>query len=110
MSANAARKIRKLWYMTAVVHDHSCCLYHLLNEGGVLYLSFPITTSTRSLTYFNAHRVINYESSLRMLKDVGFVIKDFSFVDDGGAFFKSITLDSPLPKLTYGLGIYVLTR
>ena len=85
-------------------------LYHLLNVGGVLYLSFPITTASPSLLYFNAHRVINYESSLLVLQDVGFVIKDFSFVDDGGKFFKSHPLDFELPRMNYGLGIYTLTR
>ncbi len=85
-------------------------LYKLLNVDGTLYLSFPITTSSRSLLYFNAHRVINHDSSLVMLRNIGFIIQSFSFVDDDGKFFENIPLGSVPSKMIYGLGIYTLTR
>lgn len=85
-------------------------LFRLLSPGGTLYLSFPITTTTKSLVYFNAHRVINLSHALSLFNELSFIVQSFSFVDDRGFFFKNASFEAAMPHMTYGLGIFTLSR
>ncbi len=81
----------------------------LLESGGVLYLSFPI--SNRERVEFNAHRVFHPESVFAWPGSEKLQLEEFSWVDDHGDFHESsstrLAIDA---NLTYGCGIYIFRK
>lgn len=85
-------------------------LYKMLAKDGILYFSVPIGEQRIE---FNAHRVFSISYLLEMFADK-FVIKSFSYVDDGGELHKDIELSIDLIKsncnCNYGCGIFELVK
>jgi len=81
-------------------------LKEIVSDGGKLYLSVPIGREER--VEFNAHRVYNIKTILRLLKDWKLI--SFSFVDDNGELHKNINIQTIDLKNTYqlkwGCGIF----
>ena len=79
-------------------------LARVLAPGGRLYLSVPVG---RERVCFNAHRVFDPTHIVSSL--TGLVCREFSVVDDGGAF---IEFADPIGfrQLDYGCGMYVFEK
>lgn len=84
----------------------------LLAKGGVLYLSFPISSQSR--IEFNAHRVISIAEAYEIFVDAGLTVIDFAYVDDKGDLNEVNSLDSidivNSYDLHYGCGIWTLVH
>ena len=97
-------------HLKAVKH-----LSSLLAPGGLLYLSFPI--SSKSRIEYNAHRVISLAESVEIFNQNNLVVKDFAYVDDWGGLVlpmkNSSISDIDLENsygLQYGCGLWTLSK
>lgn len=85
-------------------------LRRMLNPGGKLYLSTPI--STRQRIEFNAHRVFQLPYLLNLLSPL-FELDSFAYVGDDGLLYTNQDVMSKAAKNTFGLrygcGIFELT-
>ena len=84
----------------------------LLAKGGVIYLSFPISSQSR--IEFNAHRVLSIAEAYAIFAEVGLTVTDFAYVDDHGYLHQLNSLDRidvvNSYGLHYGCGIWTLTH
>lgn len=82
-------------------------LVHLLQPGGVLYLSTPMGPQR---TEFNAHRVLSPRYVLQLASRHSLSLIGFSYVDDAGDFHGTVEIDDAgLDShfgCVYGCGIY----
>jgi len=84
-------------------------LLRLTKTGGTLYLSVPIG---RPAVEFNAHRVLDPVEVIRWCDRQAFV-RDFSFVDDGGALHGGVPVEkiaAACGNLRFGCGIYEIQK
>jgi len=88
-------------------------LVRIIKKGGTLYISFPIGTQRIE---FDAHRVFSVEYALKMFKDVGLELSNFSYVNDSGD-LKFVNLDKMSSRdinknfnCKYGCGIFELKK
>ena len=81
----------------------------VLEKGGKFYLSFPIATQDE--IHFNAHRIFNYKSILKIpiIKNL-MVLERFDYIDDEGDLHLNINLKNFKKKLSYGCGIYTFKK
>jgi hypothetical protein len=81
-------------------------LYKMLQQNGILYLSFPIGTERIE---FNTHRVFAIKTVIEWAKS-RFELTGFSYVDDKGDLHENVILDdhalSDSLGLRYGCGIF----
>ena len=82
-------------------------LCRLLSEDGHLYLSVPVSGSTR--VEFNAHRVFEAGEPICWAKDKGLELVRFDMVDDNGDLHLEVGIESALDQ-RYGCGIYTFKR
>jgi len=84
-------------------------MLRMLTQGGILYVSFPI--SWVSGVHFNAHRVFlpnellswpSPKCSIELIR--------FDFVDDSGDLHLNIKMDSVPRSTVYGCGIYTIMK
>jgi hypothetical protein len=84
-------------------------LVQMLEKGGTLYISFPISSDER--VEFNAHRVFNPLSILGWKGSESLSLKDFAYVDDSGDVHKDTSPQVAADeKLIYGCGIYTFEK
>jgi len=82
----------------------------LLKAQGSYYLSVPIG---QERVEFNAHRVFDPISLVRLAATTGLVLKDFAWVEPGEALVDSINPEKDmltLSKLQYALGIFTFIK
>lgn len=100
-------KVNPVGHIQAIRH-----LSLLLSEGGMLYISFPI--SSKSRVEFNAHRVISIPEAHAIFEEMNLSIIDFAYVDDAGDLHKVGNTESidvfNTYNLRYGCGIWTLTH
>lgn len=81
----------------------------MLKVGGRFYISFPIGKSNE--VHFNAHRVFHPKDVLSWAIDPGAVtLKRFDYVDDAGKIHLDVNLESNMPNVVHGCGIYTLEK
>jgi hypothetical protein len=84
-------------------------LVQMLEPGGYLYISFPI--STKNSVIFNAHRVFHPRDILSWPGcEDSLALARFDYVDDDGNLHQKVDLLSSSPVLNYGCGIYTFTK
>lgn len=84
-------------------------LIQMLEKGGTLYISFPISSDER--VEFNAHRVFNPLSILGWKASESVSLKDFAYVDDYGDVHKDTSPQVAADeKLIYGCGTYTFEK
>lgn len=84
-------------------------LVDMLKPGGILYLSFPI--SSKNEVHFNAHRVFHPADILSWpLNNARLALERFDYVDDDGNLYQDRKLDGTLPNFVYGCGIYTFRK
>jgi hypothetical protein len=91
-------------------NGHILAFNNLLNfvkSGGVFYLSFPISNSSK--VYFNRERVMA-PTDLLSWSDNAFEVEKFDYVDDKGNLHLNQDLNDFIPRLDYGCGIYTLRK
>ena len=91
-------------------HGHILAFNKLLNflkPGGVFYVSFPISNTSK--VFFNRERVIA-PMELLSWSEYSFQVERFDYVDDMGNLHLNQELNEFLPKLDYGCGIYTLRK
>jgi hypothetical protein len=82
----------------------------LLHPGGTFYLSTPIG---RERVEFNAHRVFDPRSIIRLAESQGLTLQQLTIVGAGGKVQEvAPTLEKleALAGATYNLGIFVFTK
>ena len=81
----------------------------LLTEKGKFYLSFPI--SSKDEVHFNAHRVFNAKSILKIpiIKNL-MTLERFDYVDDNGDLHLNVNLKNFKKQLKFGCGIYTFIK
>jgi len=82
-------------------------LLGFVKPDGLLYLSFPISNSTK--VYFNRERIFE-PTELLSWSDQSFKIERFDYVDDEGNLHLNQDLFGQLPKFDYGCGIYTIKK
>lgn len=75
-------------------------LQRIISEGGSLYLSTPVG---RERTCFNAHRVFDPQTILRMFNELALV--EFSYVDDNGNLHENAIFTNAASE-EYGCGLF----
>jgi hypothetical protein len=84
-------------------------LVKMLKPGGVLYVSFPI--SSNSEVHFNAHRVFQPREILTWSTgDHRLDLVRFDFVDDSGGLHTNVNIETFDSYLAYGCGIYTFRK
>ena len=84
-------------------------LVNLLNEGGILYISFPIGSADQ--VHFNAHRVFHPHTILSINCIVReMVLLRFDYVDDDGDLHQDVSIDDAIGRVKYGCGIYTFKK
>lgn len=80
-------------------------LFEMLKPDGILYLGVPI--ASKSLTYFNAHRVFSPKDIISMLPPkYDIEIVRFDYIDDDGNIIFDCNVDDIPEGLCYGCGIF----
>lgn len=82
----------------------------LLQPGGTFYLSTPIG---RERVEFNANRVFDPRSIIRLAESHGFVLRQLTVIERGGVVREVLAIPDTLQALaeaTYNLGIFVFTK
>ena len=84
-------------------------LVEILNEGGVLYISFPIGANDE--VHFNAHRIFNPKSILKIdsINQKMELIR-FDWVDDNGDLHIKSNIENVGDNVKYGCGIYTFKK
>jgi len=81
----------------------------LLNKGGRLYISFPISRNNE--IHFNAHRVFNPLWILGHPEILAYMkLVRFDYVDDSGDLHLDVSPSSVEKSISYGCGIYTLEK
>ena len=82
----------------------------LLEEGGLLYVSFPIASESR--LEFNAHRVFSVEYAEDWFKSLKLKVVDFRYIGDDGYMADEYTnfRKNMNVNLSYGCGIWTLAK
>lgn len=81
----------------------------ILRIGGRAYVSFPI--GIKSEVHFNAHRVLHPLEILAWPEVCNCLrLQRFDFVDDSGVLHKNVDLESCMPTVSYGCGIYTFEK
>lgn len=83
-------------------------LLKMLKPGGVLYISFPISSTDQ--VHFNAHRVFRPDSILTWQPETPIELLSFSFVDDAGHLHREVRFDAVPAETRYGCGIYTFRK
>lgn len=84
-------------------------LVDMLKPKGILYLSFPIGKDNE--VHFNAHRVFKPMDVLSWpLEGSQLTLERFDYVDDEGDLHCNVALDSSVPEMSYGCGIYTFIK
>lgn len=84
-------------------------LVDMLKPGGTLYLSFPI--GKRNEVHFNAHRIFHPMDVLAWpLQRSRVTLERFDYVDDEGFLHCNVSLNSSVPEMSYGCGIYTFIK
>jgi SAM-dependent methyltransferase len=85
-------------------------IYKILQQGGRFYFSVPIG---RQRIEFNAHRVFSLKYLVNLFENK-YQIDSFSYVNDQGAFFENVNLntDNIITNFDchYGCGIFLLKK
>ncbi len=81
-------------------------LFSMVLPGGHLYLSVPIG---RQRIEFNAHRVFDPNTIIKVALENGFELSEFSFIDDNGDFHENVDI-IPAESCQYGCGCFLLRR
>ena len=92
-------------YVTGLIN-----MIKLLKPGGVFYLSVPIG---RERVEFNAHRVFNPQSLVRLGGANGLVLNDFTWIAEDFQVCQSLDVDidmEMMSKMNYALGIFTFTK
>lgn len=84
-------------------------LISLLKKNAILYISFPITSSTAKV-YFNAHRVFNYLEILSWPGSENLALQRFDLVDDRGDLYMNHDINNVTIEMNYGCGIYTFLK
>lgn len=84
-------------------------LVGLVQEGGRLYLSFPI--GLKDEVHFNAHRVLHPQTifTIPAIANQMYLLR-FDYVDDEGNLHLDSTPNEATGKVKYGCGIYTLEK
>lgn len=84
-------------------------LVDMLKPGGTLYISFPI--SKKNEVHFNAHRVFHPLDILSWpLDGASLTLQRFDYVDDQGDLHLDFSLESSVPSVVYGCGVYTFRK
>ena len=83
-------------------------LAKMLHRGGVLYVSFPIASTSE--VHFNAHRIFHPQEILDWAKDENLSLVRFDYVDDSGRLHTKESLINFDKSLIYGCGIYTFRK
>jgi hypothetical protein len=83
-------------------------LISMLEQGGSLYLSFPI--GRQNEVHFNAHRVFHPRDILNWQSSEDLSLERFDYIDDAGNLHQNINLLSKDINVTLGCGIYTFTK
>lgn len=84
-------------------------LIDLVEDGGTLYISFPIGKSDE--VQFNAHRVFHPHSILNIPEVASTMrLTRFDFVDDRGDLHLDQAVDAAVGQVKYGCGIYTFEK
>lgn len=85
-------------------------IHHILAAGGIFYFSVPIGPQRIE---FNAHRVFNITYLLEILNPM-FTLERFSYVDDRGDLFSTVSIDDKGAATNFGcifgVGIFELRK
>lgn len=82
----------------------------ILCQNGLFYLSVPIG---KERVEFNAHRIFNPTSLVRLAAENGLSLKDFAWIGPSRIFIQSLNVDQDmdeLGKLNYSLGIFTFVK
>ena len=82
-------------------------LVKMLEPGGMLYISFPISFSNQ--VHFNAHRFFHPTDILTWYQDGEMELLRFDYVDDRGSLHKNIDVHASF-RVRNGCGIYSLRK
>jgi hypothetical protein len=83
-------------------------LIDMLEQGGSLYLSFPI--GLQNEVHFNAHRVFHPRDVLTWRSSKDLSLERFDYVDDAGNLHQNINLLGKDINVTLGCGIYTFKK
>ncbi len=86
-------------------------LYNLLDKGGKLYLSFPISSTSR--IEFNAHRVFHFKDIFNWITKLNISdlkLISFDLIDDNSKLLINQDLDNILNHINFGCGIYTFKK
>lgn len=84
-------------------------LLKMIKPGGMLYISFPI--GTRAEVHFNAHRIFHPQDILSWGEaGTNFDVVRFDYVDDQGAVHQKVDLNSFVPQMKFGCGVYSIRK
>ncbi len=84
-------------------------LIAMLEENGILYISFPIAKSDE--IYFNAHRVFHPKSILKnQIIKSKMQLVSFDYVDEMGDLHLNSNLDRVSRSIVFGCGIYTFKK
>ena len=86
-------------------------LYSLLDNGGKMYVSFPISSVRR--IEFNAHRVFHYKDILNWITKLNIndlKLISFDLIDDNSKLHINQDLDKVLNYINFGCGIYTFKK
>ena len=89
-------KVMKDGYKVAIKN-----LINITSEGGVIYVSVPISNNQR--IEFNSYRVFNIKTFLKEFEDLKLI--SFSYVDDEGDLHKDVKINGEI-DCNYGCGIF----
>lgn len=83
----------------------------IVKQGGKFYFSVPIG---KQRIEFNAHRIFSVQYLLDLLKENGFALDSFSYVNDNGDFTENAMVSADNLQTNfgcdYGCGIFELTK
>jgi hypothetical protein len=83
-------------------------LIRMLEKGGTLYISFPI--STRPRVVFNAHRIFHPKDIFEWNGCDNLNLIGFDYVDDIGDLHRNANVNEIKSDLSYGCGIYTFSK
>jgi hypothetical protein len=83
-------------------------LVNMVQDGGRLYISFPISQSTQ--VWFNAHRYFHPRAIFTWPGSEQLEFQRFDYVDDAGDFHPQFPVQDELPPVQRGCGIYTFVK
>jgi len=83
-------------------------LVNMVQSGGTLYISFPISQSTQ--VWFNAHRYFYPRAIFSWPGSERLRLQRFDYIDDAGDFHARFPVTEEIPSVQQGCGIYTFKK